>query len=151
MRGRGVYQYLLCLPGQSPVRAVTMIPSSHRTAAISHRLDLSQPHKTNFHGDDDRLCLAGLNAKDRGRVRSSVRFCYGSHGWLPRRTAANGEGLMNPKYSIFAEIPRPLNYLLEGILLTCRNSSTNIKAINAFLDGMGDGSWNYAGNISWYL
>jgi len=57
--------------------------SNYRTAAIPRQLDLSQPQKTEFHGGDDRLCLSGTNAKDRGRVRSPVLICYGSHGLLP--------------------------------------------------------------------
>ena len=61
----------------SPIaRAILkMLSGSFRTAAISLRLDLSQPQQTDSHDGDDRLCLYGLYAKYWGRLRSSVLFC----------------------------------------------------------------------------
>jgi len=44
-----------------------------------------------FHGCDNRLCLSGSAAGDRGRVRSPVRICYGWGERIPRTdTASDG-------------------------------------------------------------
>jgi hypothetical protein len=53
-----------------------------RTAAISLKFLWREPQKTESHGGAVRLCLRGSMAEDRGRVRSSILFCYGRHGPL---------------------------------------------------------------------
>ena len=59
------------------------------------KLDLNQPQKTDCHGGDDRLCLYGLNAVDRGRVQGPVLFCYGSLGLIPGQIANIGPNANN--------------------------------------------------------
>ncbi|MGB5746037.1 MAG: hypothetical protein WBM69_03595 [Desulfobacterales bacterium] len=57
------------------MRAVTIFSGNWTTVRLGGlKLDLNQPQKTDSHGGDGRLCLYGLNAKDRGRVQGSLLY-----------------------------------------------------------------------------
>ena len=109
------------------MRAVTIRSRKYRTAAISHRLDLNQPQKTGGYEGDDCLCLYGSNAEDRGRVRSAVLICYGSHGLFPSQTSAYGEWLINCRKGIWGETSRSFIYLLGGVARTGEDSAAKFR------------------------
>jgi hypothetical protein len=80
------------------VQAVTILSRDCRTAAISLRLDLSQPQQTDSHGGNYHLCLYGINANDRGRVRGLCLFVKDRTGYraIPQTDRAEIEKLPDP-------------------------------------------------------
>jgi len=51
-----------------------------------------------LHGGDNRLCLSGSGAWDRGRVRRPELICYGWGERIPRPDIARFEKLPDPQF-----------------------------------------------------